>query len=177
MTDYSDNDRQREFLHLFSASASSLHAHVWCLCPNEDEANELFQELSYRLWTHFDRYDTSREFLPWARGVARNLVLEHYRGRKRSRTMGEHTLDQVAALSEDLDDDATERRNALRQCIQKLAQKDRDLLHLRYEQQVKPKDIAAKSGKHVRQVYRWLARIHADLLTCIRRLVAEGIVP
>ena len=177
MADASENDKQKDFLRLYSADASALHAHVWCLCPNEDEAGELFQELSYRLWTHFEQYDRSREFLPWARGVARNLVLEHYRRKKRSRSMSEHTLDQIAALSEDLDDEATERRNALRLCIQKLAQNDRDLLHLRYENQVKPKDIATKSGRHIRQVYRWLARIHADLLTCIRRVVAEGIMP
>lgn len=174
MAESVEDSKQREFLRLFSTASGPLHTFVHCLLPLGDEAEEVFQELSYRLWKNFDRYDRTREFLPWARGIARNLVLEHRRRNKHVLQMSEATLEQIATLSDEGLQWSTERQNALRICIQKLAEGDRFLLRLRYQELMKPPEIAQAKGKSIHQIYRGLTRIHKSLLTCIRQTLAGG---
>lgn len=169
-----EDGKQREFLRLFSTASGPLHTFVHCLLPFGDEADEVFQELSYRLWKNFHRYDSAREFMPWARGVARNLVLEHRRRNKHTLQMSQATLEQIAMLSYETMTWSTERQNALRICIQKLAEGDRLLLRLRYQQLLKPPEIAQAKGKSIHQIYRGLTRIHKNLLACIRQALANG---
>lgn len=176
MVESVDDSKQREFLRLFSTASGPLHTFVRCLLPFGDEADEVFQELSYRLWKNFDRYDSAREFMPWARGMARNLVLEHRRRNKNKHAlqMSEATLEQIATLSNESLQWSAERQSALRICIQKLAEGDRFLLRQRYQQLMKPPEIAQARGKSIHQIYRGLTRIHRSLLACIRQTLARG---
>lgn len=169
-----DETRHKEFLSLFSGAAGALHTFVWCLLPRGDEADDLFQELSYRLWKDFDRFDRSRPFLPWARGVARHMVMEHRRRGSRSVAMSEAVIDQLVQLSTEQDSSAGDRQEALRRCVQKLQDADRAMLRMRYQQQRLPRDIAAQQGLSIHQVYRALTRIHRSLLNCIRNSLAQG---
>jgi RNA polymerase sigma-70 factor (ECF subfamily) len=174
MAENLEDNNQREFLRLFSTASGPLHTFVRCLLPFGDEADEVFQELSYRLWKNFHRYDSDREFMPWARGIARNLVLEHRRRNKQTLQMSEATLEQIATLSDESLQWSTERQNALQLCIQKLAEGDRLLLRLRYQQLMKPLEIAKAKDRSIHHVYRGLTRIHRSLLACIRQALAKG---
>ena len=40
------------------------------LLPNEQDAQDVFQRTSLVLWQKFDQFDSDRDFLPWACGVA-----------------------------------------------------------------------------------------------------------
>lgn len=174
MAESVEDSKQREFLRLFSTASGPLHTFVRCLLPFGDEADEVFQELSYRLWKHFDRFDSTREFMPWARGIACNLVLEHRRRNKHATQMSEATLEHVIKLSTDSQQWSTDRQNALQICIRKLTEDDRFLLGLRYQQSMKPREIAEARGKSIHQIYRGLTRIHRNLLACIRQTLTRG---
>lgn len=168
-----DADLHREFLGLFSASAGRLYSYVLCLMGQAADADEAFQEVSYLLWTKFDQFDRQRSFLNWARGIAHFVVLKHRRSARRQLLLDDATLELVAAEASERLDREGEQRQALGHCLEKLSAGDRQILRLRYDLQLKPKEISRRQGRSVHSVYRSLARIHQLLQACIQRSMRE----
>lgn len=52
-----------------------------------DEAEELSQEIFLHLWTALRTFDTGGSFPAWLSRVARNYAIDHYRRRRRERSM------------------------------------------------------------------------------------------
>ncbi|MCA9259524.1 MAG: sigma-70 family RNA polymerase sigma factor [Planctomycetales bacterium] len=170
-----DDGLEAEFLRLFSAASGNLYAFMRCLAPSASDTDDLFQELSLRLWTHFERFDQQRSFENWARGVARLLVLEHRRRRRSTGIqLSEAALDKVADAAADVLDSSEARRTALSSCLGRLVDRDRELLRLRYQLQLTLNDIAERCGRSTPTVHRSLARVHRMLLECIRQALAQG---
>lgn len=167
-------DLHREFLALYSASAGRLYSYISCLLTHAADADEAFQEVSYLLWTKFDQFNREKEFLSWAIGIAHFVVMQQRRKTKRRLLMDEATLELVAAEASNRLGQARDQRHALSHCIEKLSAADRHVLRLRYEMQLKPKEIGPHLGRSVHVVYRTLARIHQLLLECIQRNLREA---
>jgi RNA polymerase sigma-70 factor (ECF subfamily) len=67
------------------------------------------------------------------------------------------------------------RMEALRQCMEKLHERSRSLLQLRYEEGLPCAHVAQKLRRSVNAVYQSLSRIHRDLRQCVeRRLLSPG---
>src|SRR5688572_12314816 len=76
-------DRVQLFDALYDAHRTALHAYLLGRCGDPEQAQDLLQELFLRAWRNLG----SIEALPperrqyWLFSVARNLVVDHYRGR------------------------------------------------------------------------------------------------
>jgi RNA polymerase sigma-70 factor (ECF subfamily) len=71
-------------------------------------------------------------------------------------------------------DQDTRRITALRGCMKKLSERDRDLIELRYQEGASVKKVAQHVNRGVKGIYKSLNRIRWQLLECIRRsLVME----
>jgi RNA polymerase sigma-70 factor (ECF subfamily) len=169
-----DGDLHREFLVLFSASASRLYSYVSSLLGNAADADEAFQEVSCVLWTKFDEFKRDRDFATWALGIAHLVVLQQRRKTRRRLLMDEATLELVAAETTLRLAHVPDHRHALSHCLEKLSAADRQVLRLRYELQMKPKEMQNHLGRSIHAVYRSLARIHQRLLDCIQRTLSEA---
>src|SRR4029078_12415471 len=64
-------------------------------------------------------------------------------------------------------EDASQREEALAECVKKLPREDRLLIERRYRGAQTPKQIADQSSRSVYSVYRALTRIHEALSKCI----------
>jgi RNA polymerase sigma factor (sigma-70 family) len=70
---------------------------------------------------------------------------------------------------------ADARQDALSSCLDKLPEKARVLIELRYERGATPATVAARLSKSLESVYKALNRVHAMLASCIEQaLVREG---
>jgi len=65
-------------------------------------------------------------------------------------------------------DNLSDRLDAMKRCLQKLSDKDRDLLQMRYHKDLSFKKIALTVGISKQSVYRAISRIHARLIKCIK---------
>ena len=64
---------------------------------------------------------------------------------------------------------------SLRRCIDAMPKHSREMLTLRYEKDMKPREIAHRIGKSDQAVYKSIKRIHLALAQCINeRLKAIG---
>lgn len=167
--DAAQTDRQQEFVRQLTRAQSSLYAYIYSLMPDSNQAEDLLQETNTTLWKKASDFEPGTSFLAWSCQVAYFKVLSHRRRLARDRHLFDDNLvdylaERQAARLEQLDS----RRDALRQCLQKLPADHRDLVEKRYRAGGTVQSIAEKSGKTAGVVSQTLYRIRTELLDCIR---------
>ena len=163
-------DCTAEFVRLLRQHDRRLAAYVHSLVPNWSEADDVIQETSIRLWEQFDRFDRNADFGAWACTIAKYMVLT---SRQKSRNAHQYFRDEVLDLMgttiSTVDDEVSERHEALQLCVEKLPAKGRDLLTAYYASEMSPAEVAASSGRTTGAVYTSLSRIRRQLQECIER--------
>ncbi len=166
-----------EFLPLFLAHQGDLRAFIGALIRDAQTREDIFQNVALTLWESFDRYDRDRSFGAWARGIAAKKVLHEHRSNARF-----PLVFPVEAIQTILDAyDRTEapeapRRVALRECMDRLPERTREILTLRYDQDLSGDCIAVRIGSTVDAVHQTLSRTRTSLADCIRRRLALTVV-
>ena len=156
-----------------------LRAFLGAMLRNRALCDDVFQEVALALWEQAERYDASRPFGPWARGIAANKVLERRRRDRRfPLAFSPETIEAVTQAFARTEPSARRELDALEDCFQRLPQRDRDLLALRYEEDLSAGEIARRTSRTLAAIYQALSRARAALGDCIRRRLAveqEGV--
>jgi RNA polymerase sigma-70 factor (ECF subfamily) len=177
--DPSDNDNASEtsrggvFLRLYQANERRIYGFILALVPNWSEAQDLMQETTMVLWSKFDEFQVGTDFTAWALSIARYQILNYRKKNRNSRVRFDDDVleaieDRVNAVVAQMDT----RRDALRACLKRLEEQDRQLVALRYEAGATTRSVADRVGRGVDAVYKALNRIHVQLLFCIRRALS-----
>ncbi len=164
-----DADQER-FTSLWTQAHPSIAGYVAALVPERSAADDVLQETALTLLRTFAEYDPSRPFIAWAMGVARIAVLTRRRDHARARSR--FSAPAAVALAEawqELQPVADDRRHALAECLRGVAGRGRELLALRYEQDLPPQDIAPRLGMTAVAVRVALCRLRAGLHACIEK--------
>jgi RNA polymerase sigma-70 factor (ECF subfamily) len=100
---------------------------VYRLCasyaPSAAEAEELCQEVYFKLWENLHLYKPGSNFMAWAWRVAKNLIIDSYRRSRREREaawLDPEIINQLPATDDP--HEQTERRQRLRMSYQELAE-------------------------------------------------------
>ena len=166
---------QTRFLQLYLANETSIRAFLYSLVRDRREFDDVYQTVVLRLLEKFDRYDASRPFGPWARGVAANEVLAFRRSEGRCPTpfspeVVGHILDSFEAR---LAAESFDRQEALDECLKSVPEESRQLLALRYRESLPMADIAARVGGTMAATQRAIARLRVRLGECIERRLGD----
>ncbi|MEL6106965.1 MAG: sigma-70 family RNA polymerase sigma factor [Planctomycetota bacterium] len=168
-----DHEKHQQFAERLVRSQHRVFAYLVSLVGNRADAEELFQQTSLTLWQTWDRYDPGQDFLPWACGIARNHVQNHLRKQQRSRVRLEpevvELLANEGAVRASRDGD---RLPALRDCLEKLPKRSRDVI-AKYYGGASVASIAAESSSSANAVYKLLHRTRELLHDCVRGKMAE----
>jgi RNA polymerase sigma-70 factor (ECF subfamily) len=165
-----DPDRTQEFLELLTRHDRALGVYVHSMVPAAHDADDILQQTKMILWRCFDQFELGTHFLAWARKTAFHQVLTHRRQKKREATplsdeMLELLHDEVSKLS----DSGDRRGDALRACVGKLPAAHRQLVTLRYYEDLEIDGVAERIRSTVGAVYRALSRVRMSLLTCVEK--------
>jgi RNA polymerase sigma-70 factor, ECF subfamily len=168
-----NREREARFLQLFLANERRIYSYILALVPVWSDADDVLQETSAVMWRKLDEFEVGSDFLAWALSIARFEVLNHRKKQGRARV---HFSDEAVTL---LADGITSRREdsdirlaALDACVEKLGQRERELIRLRYQPGAKVQEIADRLGRSLQAVYKSLDKIHTQLLLCVRRSLA-----
>jgi RNA polymerase sigma-70 factor (ECF subfamily) len=150
-----------------------LYGYIHSLVRDLNDADDLFQRTTLILWRKFGEFDRGLCFFSWACGVARLEVANFLRGRSRQRLYFSDDLNLllVEAQAELANEELDARRDALSRCIEKLRQRDRELLTECYADSVQ--GAARRRGRSPQSVYNSLRRIRRALYECIARAIAH----
>lgn len=177
-SEISDQQRRDTFARLFAQHDRWLFAYLVSLLGNAAHAEEVFQEVCVVLWREYETFQLGTNFVKWVSVIAHNQV---HRFRRQQKRVGPQLSDATVSL---LAEDAVERvdllesrRDALRNCLEKLADTDRQLVrHCYGDSRVTFKTAAEDLGRPVNTVYKALNRIRRALYQCIERTIAvEGL--
>lgn len=168
--------RQDEFLQLLAEHEAQIFGFLYALVCHHEDARDLMQEATVTMWRKFDTFESGTNFNAWGCEIAKNCALNYFQSRNRRKLFSTTMIDLLSQSEAEQDLDARlERRQALRQCIDKLSAKDRELIAQCYEASATVKEVAKQINRPVAGVYNSLSRIRRALYECIEAtLVREG---
>jgi len=161
------------FFGFFMNCQKNLYAYILSSVRNYSDAKDIFQETATVLWQKFDEFDQNSNFMAWGISIARNLVRKYFHQHERSklkfdekliRKIEEETLSELNSYDTRVD--------SLRKCFKELSESNRQLIKLRYEEGLTIKSIAARFGKPLQGMYKYIARLQNALLECIEKTMA-----
>jgi RNA polymerase sigma-70 factor (ECF subfamily) len=173
-----EQERRDAFARLFAQHDRWLFAYLVSLLGSAAHAEEVFQEVCVVLWRECETFQLGTSFVKWVSVIAHNQV---HRFRRQQRRIGpqlsDATVDLLAQDAVERVDLLESRRDALRGCLEKLSEKDRQLVrHCYGDTRVTFKAVAEQLGRPVNTVYKALNRIRRALYECIERsLSVEGL--
>jgi RNA polymerase sigma-70 factor (ECF subfamily) len=172
--DEATSAKYKLFLRLFLQNERRLYAYIFTLLHNQSDSDDVLQETSLVLWDKFDALNPPNDFAAWACRIAYFKVLDFLKKRQRSRVFfGQALLDRLAETAVEQADalQLDERREALARCIEKLSERDRELLGWRFAEGGSTRSAADHVGKRIDAVYKSLARIRHILFNCVSRAI------
>lgn len=165
--DHETNARER-LARLWLEAEPSVQAFVFAAVNDPHDAEDVVQQVALTVARRFDEYDGARPFVAWALWLARSRIADHYRKQGRERLVFSDTLmDQLAEVLVQHQPGRTARQEALQRCLEKLPEKSRHLLALRYEEDAPMERVAEAIESSVGAVRVMLFRVRNLLADCI----------
>jgi RNA polymerase sigma-70 factor (ECF subfamily) len=167
-------DRTTAFLELLTTHERALSVYVHSLVPRDSAAEDILQQTKMLLWKHFDDFQAGTHFLAWARKTAFHQILTHRRQKKREHLpLDELALEALGIAVTQLAGDVSLRQEALRTCLARLPKEHRQLVQMRYYEDLEIEQVADKLSRTAGAVYRALSRVRMSLMECVERQVAR----
>ncbi len=159
---------------LVRENADMLITFIRAAVRDDSLADDIFQETMLVAWRRLDSYDRARPFAPWLRGIARRVLLAHFRGNRRQfYTCSEMVLERLDAWTASLEqaqgDTWQEKLEALDDCITRLPTHYRVAIQARYERDLTHDRIAEELELSLPGVKKRLQRARERLFDCIQR--------
>jgi RNA polymerase sigma-70 factor (ECF subfamily) len=137
-----------------------------------DTIDDIAQEVYLEFYKGRDRRPGDVEPIRWLKGIAKNLSMNYFRKSKRK---AEQHLEAVAVLLERIDCPTETLREVgtLDGCLDKLPPRSREMIALRYEENLESAEIGKRLKLSPEAVRITLLRIRTVLRECLGRRMAE----
>lgn len=158
------------FVRLLGRYQQRVYSFILTLVPHWADADEVLQETNIVLWRKFSEFKPDTDFVRWANQVAYFEVLKFRRRQQKDHLFfSDAFVEEVAAEVMEMSETLQMQRDRLAGCLQKLSDRDRTLIHLRYDEGSSVKRVAEQLGRSADSVYKSLGRVRRMLIDCIHR--------
>ena len=152
------------FQELFTKYFRLVTVMIYQKIPRASEVEDIAQETFLRAWRGLPDLRKPQRFLPWLLKIARRLVADWHRAAARDRATTGHNLDSVARHDDPGGHLAvTEERVRLLEALERLPDRYRLVLTLRFLEGLTPRGIAERlgepSGTIRNRIFRGLAKL------------------
>jgi RNA polymerase sigma-70 factor (ECF subfamily) len=169
-----EHDREEEFAAHVVSAQDRVFRFILTLVPNSNDAEDLLQETLATVWKIQERFDSGRDFVRWACGIAHNHVRNYLRSRRKGTvSLSLELLDQLAQARLEAEGVFEARQRALAGCLAKLPRHDCTLIERCYARGATINEVAERAGKSPNILYKALRQIRARLYDCITRTLRE----
>lgn len=155
-----------------------LESFIRSVIGDPDAARDILQDTNVVLLRKAREYRLGTNFSAWAFRVARFEIMTWRRKAGRSRLVFDDALVERLAETASRNDELHGRRmEALRDCLGKLPERQREAIRRRYLKGFTVAEMAAASGESPNAVSQLLFRARQNLLACLECGQAESPVP
>lgn len=164
---------------LMRENADMLLAFLRASVRDSHAVDEMFQETMVVAWRRMKDFDRERSFGKWLRGIARNVILAHYRKLgSNQQTVNESSIDWIdekfTQIQHRNGDTLREKLALLAECIEALSDENRHTIEARYMDGFSLPEIAKRLGIARETVKKRLYRAKAQLAKCIEGKLLFG---
>ncbi len=159
---------------------ASIRAYIAGMGIAAHEVDDIAQDVYLELYRTQNRVPAEVPLIRWLKGIARNLCLNHIRRSSRRGRLHREALVELLArteYSDALPADEDGLSSALRDCCGKLTERNRQLLKLRYHDDLPSASIAEAIESTAEAVRIALFRIRSQLRDCLARSPAGEHLP
>ncbi|WP_146579049.1 sigma-70 family RNA polymerase sigma factor [Neorhodopirellula pilleata] len=166
--------RTPEFIQLLTSSQSRLYGYILSLLYDADQASDVLQQTNAILWEKEDDFELGTNFIAWSFRIAYYQVLAHRKQSQRERlSFNNELIAEIAKVASDAGETFESRQRLMRQCLQKLNQRQREVIHRRYDSGASLDSIANETEMTVNAVKQLLFRARNALARCINQGLEE----
>ena len=130
---------------------------------------DILQDCAVAVLSSYDRYDRKRPFLTWTLGIARNQIYNYYRTQKNKPLVFDtQTVESLSTAFAETSKTEPTIIEHLKRCIEELDLKSRQICELRYQKNLRPKEIAQRLESAPNTISKSLQRTRNQLGHCIQ---------
>lgn len=166
------HDRQAlhdRFAELVAEHQAWLRAYVRSLGIVAGSVDDVAQEVFLVAYRRYDDFDPARPFAAWLKGIAKLVAAnERRRHQGRGRLVEPALAEALAAVDEvEADADWSAATGHLRDCLDRLPGHSRELLRLRYEEDLDASAVGVRLGRDGNAVRQALFRVRELVRRCV----------
>ena len=160
---------EQDILKRLMSQRDRVSAAAWLVVRDAHTAEDIFQNVALKAMSKPICFETDGALLSWAFITARREGIDWLRRRKNDLVILDETLLEQLELewADEALGQAGGRSEALRDCLEDLPAKSRDLLKRRYFDGHACEAVAEQLGARLDAIYKRLSRLHQALKKCI----------
>lgn len=150
-------------------------SYIWAIVRDEELAEDVYQELCVEAVRKSSDIKDETHLTNWLRRGCRHRSIDALRRQQTTPLIFDDRI--LDGLEDDMAADTAptpDVQHALRHCLSELAPNARQLIDLRYTENLTGQALASRLGRPVNTIYVTLSRAHRVLADCIRRRLAES---
>jgi len=163
------------FSQLFSATRKDVRIFLSAHASSADMVDEVLQAVFVACYEKMHTYELRGTFIPWLKGIARNLLLKELHQRSRYVVAENDALenlileDGITSLRADEESHREDSIRRLEDCLSKLTPRSRELIAEKYTRRAPIVKMAASFQKSESWIAVTLFRIREALRTCMTK--------
>lgn len=175
MDDPMEVNTSEDFVQLMTEYQGRMYAYILSLLADPNAANDILQETNLVLWRKSTEFQVGTNFKAWAFRIANFQVMAYRQRRIRDRLVFDDDFMMTLSVDASSYDDTYEvRQKKLVTCMDKLPDRQRDLIERRYSIGVSIKKIADELKSTANSIAQALFRARNNLINCVKELPEEG---
>ncbi|MDD4028609.1 MAG: RNA polymerase sigma factor [Caldisericia bacterium] len=132
-----DGDRMAQ-AEVFSYYKNYVFRSAFFMLKNEDEADDIVENVFFKVFSNFVSFDMTRSFHPWLSRIILNETRTYIKKNRRAYTNQDFVLDNIPSRSSE----TKEKSQQIQRYMKELSPKDRELITMRYFQELTIEEIA-----------------------------------
>lgn len=156
----------------------AVHAYIFRTTKNREITEDIFQDTFIKVVHNLEtkRYRENGKFLPWVMRISHNLIIDHYRAKKRPHVSSDEydydILANQAILDESREEDMIDKQTKrdLKKLVEQLPKEQRDIVQMRYFWGLSFKEIAEQTDVSINTS---LGRMRYALINLRKKMEAK----
>ena len=164
----------QDYVKLMTDHQWAIRGFILSLMPGSPDVGDVLQETNLILWQKRKQFELGTNFLAWASRIARYEVM-HHRDRAKKHIALPFTDELINVLAQKAPENSQQRiLSALDACLEKLSEKQRELIEQRYTPGKSLESHANTLGTSGGSLRVTLHRIRQALKRCVEETLSEN---
>ena len=138
------------FAQLYDKHVVRIYRHIYYLVSDAREAEDLTAQTFLKAWEAIDRYkERGAPFVAWLLRIAHNLTVSFLRGKRDHSVLDEAYVDQKQNRNPEQALERSADEKSVREAVLRLREEQRQVIMLRFVEELDYREVAAVIGKSV----------------------------